>query len=54
MSDGAKKTRADLSPEDIAEIRSRELSQRAYAEMFGVSKREIEVVQRKKKYDYVF
>jgi len=49
-----KKVAADLTPEQIKEIRSRDLSQRAYAEMFGVSKRTIESIQRGKKYNYSF
>lgn len=48
------KTAADLSSEQIAEIKSRDLSRRAYAEMFGVSRKVIEAIQQERKYNYSF
>lgn len=38
----------DLSPEDIEEIRSKDLSQRAYAKMFGIPRWVIEKIQKGK------
>ena len=52
--DKVTKTAADLSPEQIAEIKSQGLSQRAYAKMYGVSRKAIEMIQRDKGYDYTF
>lgn len=54
MSNEKVRTKVDLSPEQIAEIKSRGLSQRAYAEMYGVSRKAIEMIQRDKRYDYTF